>query len=93
MTIVERGIQDGTFRPVDPWLVVNHIMGICTFYFNAQPNMRNVRPDVEWFTPEAIEQFTESAIALVLTGLRPTLEPGIVGIYHPPFLAPAGRKR
>ena len=70
IAIIERGIEDGTFRPVDPWLVMNHIMGICTFYFNAQPNMRNVRPEFEWFTPEAIEQLTESATNLVLTGIK-----------------------
>jgi len=70
VAVVERGIEDGTFRPVDPWLVVNHIMGICTFYFNAQPNMQNVRPEFEWFTPEAIERLTESAIALILTGIK-----------------------
>lgn len=70
VAIVERGVEDGSFRAVDPWLAVNHLMGVCTFYFNAQPNMRNVRPDFEWFTPEAIEQFTESAIALVLGGLK-----------------------
>lgn len=68
--IVERGIEEGLFRPVDPWLVVNHVMGICTFYFNAQPNMRNLRPDFEWFTPEAIERLTESVIDLVLTGIK-----------------------
>nr|WP_225886721.1 TetR/AcrR family transcriptional regulator [Leptolyngbya sp. PCC 6406] len=69
VAVVEQGIEDGTFRSVDPWLVVNHIMAICTFYFNAQPNMRNVRPEFEWFTPEAIERLTESAIALILTGI------------------------
>lgn len=70
IAVVERGIQDGTFRPVDPWLAVNHMIGVCTYYFNAQPNMRYVQPDYEWFTPEAIERFTESAIAMVLAGLK-----------------------
>lgn len=70
VAVVERGIQSGDFRPVDPFLTVNHIMGICTFYFNAQANMRNVQPDFEWFTPEAIEHFTESAIAMVLAGIK-----------------------
>lgn len=70
IAVLERGVEDGVFRPLDPWLVVNHIMGTCTFYFNAQPNMRNVRPDFEWFTPEAIEQVTESAIAFVLAGVK-----------------------
>lgn len=70
IAVVERGIQAGIFRPVDPWLTVNHMMGICTFYFNAQANMRNVQPEFEWFTPEAIERFTESAIAMVLAGLK-----------------------
>jgi TetR/AcrR family transcriptional regulator len=70
MAVIERGTQDGVFRPVDPFLAVNHLMGVCTFYFNAQANMRNVQPEFEWFTPEAIERFTESAIAMILGGLR-----------------------
>ena len=70
IAVVERGIQAGIFRSVDPWLAVNHMMGICTFYFNAQANMRNVQPEFEWFTSEAIERFTESAIAMVLAGLK-----------------------
>lgn len=70
VAVVERGIQEGCFRPVDPWLAMNHIMGICTFYFNTQANMRNVQPDFEWFTPEAIDRFTESAIDMVLAGLK-----------------------
>jgi TetR/AcrR family transcriptional regulator len=70
MAVIERGIQDGVFRPVDSFLAVNHLMGVCTFYFNAQANMRNVQPEFEWFTPEAIERFTESAIAMILGGLR-----------------------
>ncbi len=70
VAVIERGIQAGIFRPVDPWLAVNHTMGICTFYFNAQANMRNVQPEFEWFTPAAIERFTESAIAMVLAGLK-----------------------
>ncbi|MBD1917593.1 TetR/AcrR family transcriptional regulator [Phormidium sp. FACHB-322] len=70
IAVVERGMKEGVFRPVDPFLAVIHIMGICTFYHNAQANMRNVQPDYEWFTPEAIERFTESAIAMVLAGLK-----------------------
>ena len=69
--ILERGVEDGSFRPLDPCLVMNHIMGICTFYFNAQANMRNVRPDYDWFSPEAIEKLTTSAVELVLAGLKP----------------------
>ncbi|HSM82140.1 MAG TPA: TetR/AcrR family transcriptional regulator [Nodosilinea sp.] len=70
VAVVDRGVKEGVFRSVDPFLAVIHIMGICTFYHNAQANMRNVQPDYEWFTPAAIERFTESAIAMVLAGLK-----------------------
>jgi TetR/AcrR family transcriptional regulator len=68
--LLQKGIDEGYFRPHNPWLMMIHIMGITTFYFNAENNLRNVNPDWQWQTPEALEEMTASAIALILGGLK-----------------------
>ncbi|GAB4378674.1 MAG: hypothetical protein Kow00121_31090 [Elainellaceae cyanobacterium] len=70
MEVLKRGIAEGCFRPVDPFLTMIHIMGTITFYFNAENNLKNIASDLEWMSPKAIEQFTESAIAFILAGVR-----------------------
>lgn len=72
MRILQRGIDEGAFRPHNPWLMMIHFMGVITFYFNAENNLKNTAPDWQWQSPEAIAEFTESATELVLAGLRRT---------------------
>lgn len=61
MKLLQRGIAEGCFRPHNPWLMI-HIMGVITFYFNAENNLKNIAPDWQWQSAEAIEEFTESAV-------------------------------
>jgi TetR/AcrR family transcriptional regulator len=70
MEMLQRGIDAGCFRPHNPWLMMIHIMGVVTFYFNAENNLKNIAPDWQWQDAEAIAEFTESAISLVLMGLK-----------------------
>lgn len=70
MRLLQQGIDEGCFRPHNPWLMMIHIMGVVTFYFNAENNLKNIAPDWQWQSPEAIAEFTESTIALVLGGLK-----------------------
>lgn len=70
MTLLQRGVDEGIFRPLNPWLTMIHIMGVVTFYFNAENNLKNLAaPDWEWQSPAAIEEFTASATALILAGI------------------------
>ena len=66
---LQKGIDEGYFRPLDPWLTMIHIMGTVTFYFNAENNLKNLVPACEWLAPEAIEAYAESAIAFILAGV------------------------
>lgn len=70
MKILQRGVDEGYFRPHNPWLTMIHLMGVVTFYFNAENNLKNIIPGWQWQSSEAIKEFTESAIALMLAGLR-----------------------
>lgn len=74
-SLLQRGIDEGCFRAIDPWLVMIHIMGVVSFYFNAENNLKTLVAEQEWKSPEAIEAFTESAIALILSGICKTGSP------------------
>lgn len=68
--ILERGMSEGCFRQLDPFLVTLQIAGICNFYFNAHENLKHVKPDVQLLSPEMIEQYTQEAVNLILAGVR-----------------------
>lgn len=67
--ILERGIAEGVFRQIDPFLTTVNILGVCTFYFNAYENLKYVDPKRQLLSSEMIEQQTQAAIDLVLTGV------------------------
>ena len=70
---LQKGVDEGYFRPLDPWLTMIHIMGTVTFYFNAENNLKNLVPASEWLAPQAIEAYADSAIAFILAGvLKPS---------------------
>ncbi|WP_414546302.1 TetR family transcriptional regulator [Nostoc sp. CCY0012] len=68
--ILERGMAEGCFRQLDPFLVTLQIAGICNFYFNAHENLKHVRPDLQLLSPEMIEQYTQEAVNLILAGVE-----------------------
>lgn len=69
MEVLQRGVDEGYFRPLNPWLTMIHIMGVVSFYFNAENNLKHVVPGYEFRSPESLEAFTESAIAFILAGV------------------------
>ncbi|MBD2419767.1 TetR/AcrR family transcriptional regulator [Anabaena cylindrica FACHB-243] len=69
LQVLERGIKEEYFRPVDPFLTLTHIISVCIFYFTVQENWKHLTPDIDRLSPEMVEKHTESAIALILKGL------------------------
>ena len=67
--ILERGVQEGTFCQLDPYMTTLTIAGICVFYANAYENLKHLTPDVEVLSSEMIEKYTQAAINLVLRGV------------------------
>ncbi|MCP6757859.1 MAG: TetR/AcrR family transcriptional regulator [Fischerella sp. CENA71] len=67
---LERGMAEGDFRQLDPFLVCLQIVGICTLYFNAHENLKHLTPDVDRLSPEMIEKYTQEAINLILAGVE-----------------------
>ncbi|MBD0337386.1 MAG: TetR/AcrR family transcriptional regulator [Cyanobacteria bacterium Co-bin13] len=69
--LLERGMAEGSFRPLDPWFTAIQIGGVVSFYFTTYENMKNIAPD--WWdfrNPDMIARHKREAIQLVLRGLR-----------------------
>lgn len=70
LNTLNRGIAEGVFRELDPFLTLTHILSVCIFYFVVHENWQHLTPEVDRLSPERIEQHTEAAIALILSGIR-----------------------
>ncbi|HLO87561.1 MAG TPA: TetR/AcrR family transcriptional regulator [Nostocaceae cyanobacterium] len=68
--VLERGIEIGCFRPLDPFLTLTHIISVCIFYFTVQENWKHLTPEIDRLSPEMIEKHTEGAIAFILGGVK-----------------------
>ncbi len=67
--ILERGIEEGTFCQLDPYMTTLTIAGVCVFYANAYENLKHLTPDIELLSSEMIEKYTQAAINLVFNGV------------------------
>jgi TetR/AcrR family transcriptional regulator len=70
LKILERGMAEGYFRPLKPFLALTHILSVCLFYFTVHENWKHLMPDVDRLSPEMIEEHIEEAIAFILAGVR-----------------------
>lgn len=68
--ILHRGVELRVFGAIDVQMTTLTIIGICTFYANAYENVKNLNPDRDFLSNEAIEQYTQAAIQLVMSGVR-----------------------
>ncbi|MEH2256263.1 TetR/AcrR family transcriptional regulator [Nostoc sp.] len=68
--ILERGMAEGCFRQLDPFLTTLHIIGVCNLYFNAYENIKHTRPDLQLLSPEMIEQQTQAAVNFIVAGVQ-----------------------
>jgi TetR/AcrR family transcriptional regulator len=47
-----------------------HIIGISTFYANADENVKHLTPDQELLRQDMIERYTQAALQLVISGVQ-----------------------
>lgn len=67
--ILERGMAEGSFRQLEPYMTTLTIIGVCVFYANAHENLKHLTPSQDLLSPEMIEQYILAAINLVLGGV------------------------
>jgi TetR/AcrR family transcriptional regulator len=72
LKILERGMVEGCFRPLDPILTLTHILGVCIFYFTVQENWKHLTPEIDRLSPEMVSKHTEAAIDFILAAVKKT---------------------
>ncbi|MBE9209890.1 TetR/AcrR family transcriptional regulator [Nostoc sp. LEGE 06077] len=70
LKILERGIAQEYFRPLNPFLALTHILSVCLFYFTVHQNWKHLTPDIDRLSPDMIEEHTQEAIAFILAAVK-----------------------
>ena len=70
LSILERGVAVGVFRPLDPLQTAINIMGTCLFYFIGHGNFKHLAHGKHPLGKAMLEQHTTEAIAFILAGVR-----------------------
>jgi TetR/AcrR family transcriptional regulator len=70
VSILERGVEVGVFRPLDPLQTAINIMGTCLFYFIGHGNFKHLAHGKRPLGKAMLEQHTTEAIAFILAGVR-----------------------
>ena len=66
--LLDEGMAEGELREVDPKFIVPSMLGICVYFFLAQPLIRKLF-GLKQLTPELAHAFGESAAELILHGV------------------------
>lgn len=69
LEILERGIKQGCFRQLDPFLTAMHINGVCNFYFDAYENIKHLTPNLDLRSSEMIQKHAQTAIDFIMAGV------------------------
>jgi TetR/AcrR family transcriptional regulator len=70
LKVLERGMAEGCFRPLDPFLTLTHILSVCIFYFTVHENWKHLNPEVDWVSPEMVEKHIEAATTFILAAVK-----------------------
>ena len=70
LKVLERGMKEGAFRPLQPFLTLTYILSICLFYFTVHENWKHLTPALDRLSPAMIEEHTEAAITFILAAIQ-----------------------
>lgn len=70
LKVLERGIAEGCFRPMKPFLALTYILSVCLFYFTVHENWKHLTPEIDPLNSDTVEEHTEEAIAFILAGIQ-----------------------
>jgi AcrR family transcriptional regulator len=67
---IEKAIEDGDIKPVDPTNFVLSLLGMCVFPFVAEPMLVHLLPGFNTDLPNFIKNRSKSIIDLIYTGIQ-----------------------
>ena len=68
--VLERGMETGDFRRLDPLHAAVNIIGMCSFYFCAHENLKHLWPGRKMMSEEMIEEHRREAIRMIMAAVR-----------------------
>lgn len=72
LKILERGMAEGCFRTLDPFLTLTHILSVCIFYFVVHENWKHLAPEINRLSPEMVEKHSVAATEFILAAVKKT---------------------
>jgi TetR/AcrR family transcriptional regulator len=72
IAILERGVADRSFRPLEPRMTANNIIGICVFYFLSREGLRHLFPGQQMLGKQMLELHVRQSIELIMGGIQHT---------------------
>lgn len=73
ISILQRGVEEGSFRPLDPFQSAINIMGTCLFYFIGVGNIQHFPQGKRLLSKAMLRIHAQEAIALILAGVKKSL--------------------
>jgi TetR/AcrR family transcriptional regulator len=70
ISILERGIEDKSFRSLEPKMTANDIIGICVFYFLSREGLKHLFPGKQMLGKQMLELHTQQSIKLIMAGVQ-----------------------
>ncbi|NER84339.1 MAG: TetR/AcrR family transcriptional regulator [Leptolyngbya sp. SIO1D8] len=70
ISILQKGIAEGVFRPLEPRQTAVNIVGVCAFYFVVNENLKYLWADQQMFSQERLDSHTQEAMNLVMAGVK-----------------------
>ncbi len=67
--IIQRGIDLGIFKDLDPKHTAVNIVGTCIYYFCSAENIKHLWDDNDLLAPDMLDRHKQSAFKLILNGL------------------------
>lgn len=70
LQVLERGMKEGCFRLLDPFLTLTYILSVCMFYFTVHENWKHLTSDRDRLSPTMVEKHTEAAIDFIMAAIE-----------------------
>lgn len=67
--ILQRGIDEGVFAPLDPRHAAINVMGVCIHYFNIVKNMRVLWPNADDTDDQLAREHSRAALKFVMAAV------------------------
>lgn len=69
--LIQKAIDTGQIRPVDPMIFIINLLGLCVYPFIAKPILEQVFAGVELTSAEFVEKRKQEILALIWDGIKP----------------------